>query len=72
MSEQSNISEVFQACDAKITTLGKEITLHEELFRALIDELMTGRISTLPFVEQLEKGTLSYGQRTGDGTGAAD
>ena len=31
--------------------LEKEIALQEELFRALLDELMTGRLSTLPLVE---------------------
>ena len=67
--EQQNIAATLQACDAKIAALEKEIALHEELFRALLDELMTGRISTLPVVEQLEKGTLTYGQRAPDGTG---
>lgn len=64
LDEQKAIANILQACDSKITTLEKEITLHEELFRALLDELMTGRISTLPLVEQLEKETLTDGQRT--------
>jgi type I restriction enzyme S subunit len=63
-SEQCEIVKILSACDAKIAALEKEITLHEELFRALLDELMTGRISTLPLVEQLEKGTSIYEQRT--------
>ena len=48
----------------RVVALEKEIALHEELFRALLDELMTGRISTLPLVEQLEKGTSIHEQRT--------
>lgn len=62
--EQISLTEILDQCDSKITTLEKEITLHEELFRALLDELMTGRISTLPLVAQLEKETLTDGQRT--------
>jgi type I restriction enzyme S subunit len=69
IEEQQYIASVSRVCDAKIAALQKEITLHEEVFRALLDELMTGRISTLPLVEQLEKGTLAHGQRTSDGTG---
>ncbi len=70
--EQQKITNILQACDAKIAALEKEIALHEELFRALLDELMTGRISTLLLVEELEKGTLTNGQRTPDGTGTTD
>lgn len=69
ITEQAEIANLFNLYTTKIAALEKEITLHEELFRALLDELMTGRISTLPLVEQLEKGTLTYGQRTSDGTG---
>jgi len=45
------ITEILHGCDSKITTLEKEIALQEELSRALLDELMTGRLSTLPLVE---------------------
>lgn len=67
--EQIKLTEILSALDNKIAALKHEIILHEELFRALLDELMTGHISTLPLVEQLEKGTLTYEQRTSDGTG---
>src|SRR5205085_11831974 len=49
--EQHTIVEAMCACNVKITTLKKELSLHEELFRALLDELMTGRLSALPLVE---------------------
>jgi len=51
LGEQKDIATILQACDSKITTLEKELSLHEELFRALLDELMTGRLSALPLVE---------------------
>ncbi|SRR6266487_19196 len=72
LSEQATITKTINACNAKIRALEKESTLHEELFLALLDELMTGRISTLPLVEQLEKGILIDGRRTGAGTNTAD
>lgn len=43
VSEQNTIVEILQKCDAKIAALEHEIALHEELFRALLEELMTGR-----------------------------
>lgn len=70
--EQLDIANLIQANETKIAALEKEIALHEELFRAFLDELMTGRISTQPLVEELEKGTLTNGQRTPDGTGTTN
>lgn len=49
--EQQEIAAVLQACDSKIAALEKEITLQEELFRALLEELMSGRLSALPLVK---------------------
>lgn len=60
IAEQQDIIGILRASDIKIAALEKEITLHEELFRTLLNELMTGRISTLPLVEQLEKGNSIY------------
>ncbi|MCO6451869.1 MAG: hypothetical protein J5I90_13880 [Caldilineales bacterium] len=37
------------ACDAKIAALDREIALLDELFQALLEELMTGRVRV--FVE---------------------
>jgi hypothetical protein len=36
---------VATACDAKIAALERESALLDELFRALLEELMTGRVS---------------------------
>lgn len=45
LSEQRDIAAVLTACDQKIDALETEATLHNELFRALMEELMTGRLS---------------------------
>ena len=46
--EQQEIANVLSSCDAKIATLEREIKLHDELFRAMLEELMTGQLSSLP------------------------
>lgn len=51
LDEQQQIVDVLRACDAKITALEAEIALHDELFRAMLEELMTGRLSALPLVD---------------------
>jgi type I restriction enzyme S subunit len=51
LTEQQQIAAVLQACDSKIAALEKERALQEELFRALLEELMSGRLSALPLVE---------------------
>lgn len=48
IEEQQEIVEVLSGCDAKIGALQREIALLEELFRALLEDLMTGRVSALP------------------------
>lgn len=45
ISEQQEISEVLNACDACISTLDHEARLHDELFRAMLEELMSGRLA---------------------------
>ena len=45
VEEQREVAEVLCACDAKIATLERESALLDELFRALLEELMTGRVS---------------------------
>lgn len=52
LSEQQEIASVLNACNTKITSLGNEVLLFEEFFHALLEELMTGRLSTLPLVEE--------------------
>lgn len=42
--EQKSIAGIIGTCDTKIAALEREIALHEELFRTLLEELMTGRI----------------------------
>lgn len=51
LAEQVEIADTIQACDTKISTLVKEATLLDELFRAMLEELMTGRLLTLPLIE---------------------
>jgi len=48
ISVQKEIANILSSCDAKISALEREITLHDELFRAMLEELMTGQISSLP------------------------
>jgi type I restriction enzyme S subunit len=49
--EQQYIANTVCICDEKIASLERETGLLEELFRALLEELMTGRLSALPLVE---------------------
>jgi type I restriction enzyme S subunit len=44
LREQHDIAVVLRACDAKIAALEREAALLEELFRAMLEELMTGRL----------------------------
>lgn len=44
LSEQQEVINILQACDDKIAALERELALLEELFRAMLEELMTGRI----------------------------
>jgi restriction endonuclease S subunit len=50
--EQHIISTILNACDAKIAALEHEIELHDELFRAVLEELMTGRLSARGLIEK--------------------
>jgi type I restriction enzyme S subunit len=52
--EQREIAEVLQACDAKIAAVEAEADLLGELFSALLEELMTGRLSAVPLIEAEE------------------
>lgn len=51
LPEQRVIAKVLHAFDTKITAIKKEISTLDELFRAILEELMTGRLSALPLVE---------------------
>jgi len=43
--EQTEIAGLSKACDAQITAVERESALLDELFRALLEELMTGRLA---------------------------
>lgn len=49
--EQQEIAAILKGCDRKIQALEKELTLIDELFHAMLEQLMTGKISTQPLTE---------------------
>ena len=49
--EQSAIAAVFQAIDKKIAALERESEHLDELFHAMLDELMTGQWSAVPLID---------------------
>ena len=51
LKEQQEISQVLQACDIKIAALEQEAARLEELFHAMLDELMTGQRSAVPLID---------------------
>ena len=50
LSEQRAIAAVFQAIDEKTAALKKEAQHLDELFHAMLDELMTGQRSAVPLI----------------------
>jgi type I restriction enzyme S subunit len=54
LNEQKVIVVILDACDTKIAAFEQEVVLLEELFQALLEELMIGRLSTLPLIEEGE------------------
>lgn len=44
LDEQREIAEALRACDEVIARLEREAAVHEELFLALLEELMTGQL----------------------------
>ncbi|MDE0041757.1 MAG: restriction endonuclease subunit S [Candidatus Poribacteria bacterium] len=51
LSEQQEIAKIFQACDTKIAALEREIGRLDELFHAMLEELMTGQRSAVPLID---------------------
>lgn len=51
LPEQQIIARVLFRCDTKIAAIEHEIALLDELLRAMLEELMTGRLSAVPLVE---------------------
>jgi len=49
--EQNFIADILNACDAKIAALDHEARLLQELFRAMLEELMSGRLPAGALVE---------------------
>jgi type I restriction enzyme S subunit len=52
ITEQREIASILRACESKLIGLGREITYLDELFRALLEELMTGRLSVASLIEE--------------------
>ena len=51
LSEQRSIAESLQAFDEKIAALKQETAPLDELFHAMLEELMTGQRSTVPLID---------------------
>ena len=51
LREQRAIANVFQAIDEKTAALEKEVEHLDELFHAMLDELMTGQRSAVPLID---------------------
>jgi type I restriction enzyme S subunit len=66
MREQQQVTQVLTSCDQKVITLEREIAYVDELFHAILEEIMTGRLSALPLAEQLnsQQGEAHEHQRT--------
>jgi type I restriction enzyme S subunit len=50
LAEQRTIAEVLRACDDQIAMLEREVAAHDELFKALLEELMTGRLRAMELI----------------------
>lgn len=48
--EQNEVANVLSKCDVKIAAFEREAALLDELFRALLEELMTGRVSSVSLI----------------------
>src|SRR5258708_12448181 len=57
IEEQKMIASVLSAMDTRICCLDREAILLDEFFRAILEELMTGRLSAVPLID--ERGTPS-------------
>lgn len=51
IEEQNLIATILRSCDSKIATLEQEARLLQELFRAMLEELMSGRLSSTELAE---------------------
>ncbi len=51
LPDQAEIAKILQACDTKIAALEQEAARLDELFHAMLDELMTGKRSAVPLID---------------------
>ena len=51
LSEQRAIANIFRAIDTKTAALEREVELIDELFHAMLEELMTGQRSAVPLID---------------------
>ena len=51
LPEQRTIANIFRAIDEKTTALEQEVEHLDELFHAMLDELMTGQRSAVPLID---------------------
>ena len=51
LSEQHTISSILWSCDEKIAALEREVELIDELFHAMLEELMTRQRSAVPLID---------------------
>ncbi len=51
IDEQLQIRGALSACDGKIEALEKEAELLDELFKSILEELMTGQLSAVPLIQ---------------------
>ena len=51
LPEQAEIAEILRAFDTKIAALEQEVERLDELFHAMLDELMTGQRSAVPLID---------------------
>jgi type I restriction enzyme, S subunit len=56
IDEQKEIETTLHACDSKIAALDNEASLHQELFRAMLEELMSGALRADSLVDAASKG----------------
>ena len=51
-AEQEVICRVLTTVDARLSSIERECSLLEELYRAMLQELMSGQLSTVPLIEE--------------------
>src|SRR3989442_669636 len=52
LPEQHEIASILETCDAKLGGLQSEMALLDELFRAMLEELMARQLSAMPLIDE--------------------